>query len=221
MVVERISRFHVSQSLAGTLPACELDRKEFYNYKITIMKVEKTALEGVLIIEPDVFADDRGFFMETFQEERYREALGVTEHFVQDNVNFSKKGVLRGLHYQAPPFGQGKLVQVLRGAVLDVALDVRFGSPTFGHHVTTELSGENHRQFWIPAGFAHGFLVLEDDTLFSYKCTNVYSKEHDRGVLWSDPALAIKWGEESPIVSEKDQRHPLLADVAEDYTFIS
>ncbi|MDP2838168.1 MAG: dTDP-4-dehydrorhamnose 3,5-epimerase, partial [Candidatus Moranbacteria bacterium] len=177
--------------------------------------------KGLLIIEPDVFADERGFFMETFQEKRYQEALGITEHFVQDNLSNSKKGVLRGLHYQAPPFGQGKLVQVLRGRALDVALDVRFGSPTFGQHVVVELSYENHRQFWIPIGFAHGFLALEDDTLFSYKCTNVYSKEHDRGVLWNDPVLGIAWGTETPIVSQKDQQHPLLADVAEDDAFTS
>lgn len=183
------------------------------------MKVEKTALEGVLIIEPDVFADERGFFMETFHEKRYQEVVGSAMHFVQDNFSVSKKGVLRGLHYQAPPFGQGKLIQVLHGRVLDVAMDIRFGSPTYGQHVMVELSGENHRQLFIPEGFAHGVLTLEDDTIFSYKCTNVYSKEHDRGVLWSDPSLGIAWDTETPIVSEKDQKHPLLADLSKDYTF--
>lgn len=187
------------------------------------MKIEKTILEGALIIEPDVFPDARGFFMETFEERRYTEALGLSleERFVQDNLNVSKKGVLRGLHYQAPPFAQGKLVQVVRGRVLDVAVDIRSGSPTFGQHVMVELSAENHKQFWIPRGFAHGFLVLEDETIFTYKCTNVYSKEHDRGILWSDPALGIKWDMETPIVSEKDQKHPVLEDIAREFEFKS
>lgn len=183
------------------------------------MNVIKTALDGVVIIEPDVFADERGFFMETFEEKRYQEALGIAERFVQDNLSMSKKGVLRGLHYQIPPFGQGKLVSVLSGKVLDVAVDIRSRSPTFGQHVTVELSGENHRQFFMPAGFAHGFVVLSDTAIFSYKCTNVYSKEHDRGVLWNDPALGIDWGVADPIVSEKDQQHPLLADIAKEYIF--
>lgn len=185
------------------------------------MKIEKTILEGALIIEPDVFSDERGFFMETFEEERYRAALGLSadERFVQDNLSLSKQGVLRGLHYQAPPFAQGKLVSVLSGRVLDVAVDIRVGSPTYGQHVTVELSGENHRQLWIPRGFAHGFVVLEDDTLFSYKCTNVYSKEHDRGALWNDPALGIEWGIAAPIVSDKDQKHPVLADIEKEFVF--
>lgn len=183
------------------------------------MKVEKTTLAGVMIIEPDVFADNRGSFMELFQAERYRELLqlGDNEHFVQDNFSISNKGTVRGLHYQAPPFAQGKLVTVLRGRVLDVAVDIRSGSPTYGQHVAVELSCENHRQLWVPQGFAHGFVVLEDDTFFLYKCTNVYSKEHDRGVLWNDPALGIAWGVEQPLVSEKDQKHPLLAHIANEF----
>ena len=188
----------------------------FYNEN---MRIEKTILEGVVIIEPDVFADERGFFMETFEENRYQELLGEEVHFVQDNFSFSKKNVLRGLHYQAPPFGQGKLVQVLSGTVLDVAVDVRFGSPTFDKHVVVELSGENHKQIFIPEGFAHGFVVLSDNALFSYKCTNVYSKEHERGVLWNDPALNIDWNVEIPLVSKKDQKHPFLKDIAEEYFF--
>lgn len=185
------------------------------------MKIEKTILEGVLIIEPDVFPDARGFFMETFEEKRYAAALQLPseEYFVQDNLNVSKKGVLRGLHYQAPPFAQGKLVSVLRGRVLDVAVDIRSGSPTFGQHVMVELTAENHKQFWIPRGFAHGFLVLEDETIFTYKCTNVYSKEHDRGVLWNDPSLGITWGEATPIISEKDQKHPVLAGIQNEFVF--
>lgn len=183
------------------------------------MQVIKTLLDGPLIIEPDVYRDERGWFMESFQEKRYQEILGSNIRFVQDNLSCSKKGVLRGLHYQAPPFAQGKLVSVFRGRVMDVAVDIRFGSPTFGQHVTVELSGENHRQFWIPAGFAHGFITLEDDTLFAYKCTNVYSREHDRGVRYDDPALAIDWGIVDPIVSQKDKAHPLLAEIARDFVF--
>ncbi len=187
------------------------------------MNVEKTALEGVLIVTPDVYTDERGSFMELFQEARYQEVLGLPadEHFVQDNFSVSKKRALRGLHYQAPPFAQGKLVSVLRGRVLDVAVDIRFGSPTFGQYVAVELSGDNHRQLWIPRGFAHGFVVLEDDTFFIYKCTNFYSKEHDRGVLWNDPFLGIDWGVESPLVSEKDQKHPLLKDIQKEFEFKS
>ncbi len=183
------------------------------------MNVIKTALDGVVIIEPDVFADERGFFMETFEEKRYQEVLGIAERFVQDNLSFSKKGVLRGLHYQAPPFGQGKLVSVPLGRVLDVAADIRHGSPMFGRYVSVELSDENHRQLFVPAGFAHGFLVLSEEALFSYKCTNAYSKEHERGILWNDPELRIEWGVADPLVSEKDQASPLLKDIAQDYFF--
>lgn len=184
------------------------------------MNIIKTAIEGLLIVEPDVFADERGFFLESYNVTRYAQ-VGIGETFVQDNLSQSKRGVLRGLHYQAPPLAQGKLVQVIRGSVLDVAVDIRFGSPTFGKYVTVELSEENKKQFWIPAGFAHGFLSLEDDTLFAYKCTNVYSKEHDRGVRWNDPAIGIEWGAEAPIISEKDQQHPLFADIPEEFTFNS
>lgn len=183
------------------------------------MKTEATPLRGLLILTPDVFADERGYFLESFQEARYQEALGSDIHFVQDNLSLSRKGVLRGLHYQAPPMAQGKLVSVLRGRVWDVAVDIRFGSPTFGQHVAVELSAENHKQFWIPAGFAHGFVALEDETLFAYKCTNVYSKEHDRGVRWNDPALGIAWGIEAPIVSEKDKQYPVLKDIEQEFSF--
>ena len=182
------------------------------------METETTHIPGLLIITPDVFTDERGFFMESFQEWRYQEILGGDIHFVQDNLSFSKKGVLRGLHYQAPPFAQGKLVSVLRGRVRDVAVDIRHGSPTFGQYVSVELSADNHQQLWIPPGFAHGFVALEDDTLFAYKCTNVYSREHDRGVLWSDPVIGIDWSVVDPIVSEKDKQHPLLQDIAREFT---
>ena len=182
------------------------------------MNVQKTDISGLLVIEPQTFADERGFFVETYSRERYREA-GIAGEFVQDNLSVSKKGVIRGLHYQAPPFAQGKLVSVPRGRVLDVAVDIRTGSPTFGQFVSVELSAENHKQFWIPAGFAHGFVTLEDDTIFMYKCTNVYSKEHDRGVRWNDPAIGIEWGVTDPIVSAKDEQHPFLADIAKEFAF--
>lgn len=183
------------------------------------MKIEKTILDGVLIIEPDVFADERGYFLESFRRERYREYGIPVDDFVQENISSSKKGVLRGLHFQREPFAQGKFVQVLRGRVLDVAVDIREGSPTYGKHVMVELSEENHRQFFIPAGFAHGFVTLEDDTIFTYKVTNVYSPEHDGGILWNDPALGIDWPVEHPIVSEKDAKHPLLKESNHGFMF--
>lgn len=179
------------------------------------MEISKTEIDGLLVIVPKAFSDDRGFFMETYNRDRYEQA-GISESFVQDNVSVSKKGTLRGLHYQAPPFAQGKLVQVLHGTALDIAVDIRSGSPTFGKHVAIELSAENKKQFWIPAGFAHGFVALEDDTIFSYKCTNVYSPEHDRGILWSDPQIGIEWpfAESELLISDKDKKHPLLADIS-------
>jgi dTDP-4-dehydrorhamnose 3,5-epimerase len=182
------------------------------------MQIEKTALEGVFIIVPDVFVDERGFFMESYNALRYKEN-GIAAEFVQDNINQSKKGVLRGLHYQVPPFAQGKLVQVLQGKVLDVAVDIRFGSPTFGQHVAIELSGENKKQLWIPEGFAHGLVALEDETIFSYKCSGLYSKEHERGVRWNDPTLGIQWGISEPVINSRDANFPLLADIPEDYFF--
>ncbi|QQR78969.1 MAG: dTDP-4-dehydrorhamnose 3,5-epimerase [Candidatus Moraniibacteriota bacterium] len=185
------------------------------------MNVTKADIEGLLVVEPDIFRDDRGYFLESYNSDRYREA-GIPDVFVQDNVSVSKKGVIRGLHYQTPPFAQGKLVSVLRGRVLDVVVDIRTGSPTFGRYVAVELSAENHRQFWIPAGFAHGFIALEDDTIFTYKVTNVYDKESDRGVRWNDPALGIAWPTEvPPIVSEKDTKLPLLKDIAQEFVWES
>lgn len=185
------------------------------------MEVSKTAIDGVLVIEPKAFADDRGFFMEVYNRDRYVQA-GITDVFVQDNVSVSKKGTLRGLHYQAPPFAQGKLVQVLRGSVIDVAVDIRFGSPTFGQYISVELSAENKKQFWIPAGCAHGFLALEDETIFSYKCTNVYSPECDRGIVWNDPHIGIEWpliSSQPPLVSDKDMKQPLLQDIAQEFVW--
>lgn len=176
------------------------------------MEKVETDISGLLVLQPKIFSDERGFFAETYHAGRYAEK-GVDDVFVQDNLSRSKKGVLRGLHYQLPPFAQGKLVSVVYGKVMDVAVDIRPQSPTFGKHVAVELSADNKKQFWIPPGFAHGFVALEDDTVFIYKCTNVYSPDHDRGILWNDPDIGIAWPMENPIVSEKDRKHPFLKDV--------
>ena len=178
------------------------------------MEVIETAIEGVRIIVPKVFRDARGYFVETYNAPRYAESR-VDALFVQDNESQSSKGVVRGLHWQAAPFTQAKLVRVIRGAVWDVAVDIRKGSPTYGKHVAVVLSAENARQLFIPHGFAHGFIVLEDDTLFSYKCDNVYSPAHERGMRFDDPALGIEWpdiGMELTL-SDKDKRHPPLAGI--------
>ena len=178
------------------------------------MKVIPTQLKGVLIVEPDVYEDARGFFLETWAQKRYAEA-GLPQTYVQDNLSRSSRGILRGLHLQHP-FGQGKLVQVMRGEVFDVAVDVRVGSPTFGQWVGSELSGANHRQIYIPPGFAHGFCVLSDDALFSYKCTEAYHRETEVGIRWDDPDLGIDWPVEDPLLSDKDAKFPPLRDVPHD-----
>ena len=179
-----------------------------------MMNVSETEIEGLKIIEPQVFGDSRGWFVEQYNAERYK-AAGITADFVQDNESFSSKGVVRGLHWQAAPHTQAKLVRVIRGSVWDVAVDIRKGSPTFGKHVAVTLTGENKKQFFIPRGFAHGFIVLEDDTLFSYKCDNLYCPAADRGLKFDDPALGIVWPEIGvPLtLSEKDQRHPPLSGI--------
>lgn len=173
------------------------------------MNITTTHIEGLLIIEPRIFHDNRGYFYESYNKQKYTEA-GITAGFVQDNQSFSQKGTLRGLHAQANPFAQGKLVRVLQGRVLDVAVDIRKNSPTYGQHVTVELSGENHKQFWVPPGFLHGFVTLEDDTIFTYKVTNYYDKASEIGVIWNDPALAIGWGinEKDALLSPKDELLP-------------
>ena len=178
------------------------------------MKVTTTEIEGVLIIEPDVHGDSRGWFVEQYNAARYK-ASGVTADFVQDNESFSSKGVVRGLHWQAGEHCQAKLVRVIKGAVWDVAVDIRKGSPTFGKYVSAVLTGDNKKQFFIPRGFAHGFVVLEDETLFSYKCDNLYCKESERGLMFDDPALKIQWPEIDVEIklSDKDQKHPPLADI--------
>lgn len=175
------------------------------------MKVSKTALAGVLMIEPAVFEDKRGYFMETYHQNRYK-AAGISADFIQDNFSFSKQGTIRGLHYQLPN-GQAKLVQVLDGEVFDVTLDIRRGSPTFGKFIGVHLSSENNRQLFIPAGCAHGFCVLSASALFLYKCSDFYTPQHERGVLWSDPDLEIDWPVETPQISDKDSSYPCLKDV--------
>lgn len=175
------------------------------------MKVIVTELPGVMIIEPKVFGDDRGFFMETWNQARYLEH-GLPAVFVQDNLSFSQKGVLRGLHFQNPN-GQGKLVYVLQGEVFDVTVDIRVGSPTRGEWVGVTLSSENKRQFYIPEGFAHGFCVTSETVLFAYKCTEVYQPQSEHGVSWDDTDLGIQWPIEKPLLSEKDQIYPRLKDI--------
>jgi len=177
------------------------------------MNISTTKIEGLKIIEPRIFPDDRGYFYESYSEKKYREA-GIDATFVQDNQSFSQKGALRGLHGQADPFAQGKLVRVLQGRVLDVAVDIRKNSSTFGQYVTIELSGENHKQFWIPPGFLHGFITLEDDTIFTYKVTNYYDKASEIGVLWNDPTLNIDWETDlsNVLLSPKDTILPAFAD---------
>jgi dTDP-4-dehydrorhamnose 3,5-epimerase len=169
------------------------------------LKIEKTNFKDLLIIQPSVFADERGYFFESFNESKFRVETGLNITFVQDNQSMSSKGVLRGLHFQTPPKSQAKLIQVVKGAVLDVVVDLRINQPTFGQHYKILLTSDNKTQLFVPEGFAHGFAVLEDNTIFAYKCSNYYSKENDRSMLWSDPALKINWEIENPIVSEKDQ----------------
>lgn len=176
------------------------------------MKIIATDIPEVLILEPRVFEDERGFFMESFNQRLFDDAVGTHYDFVQDNHSRSKKGVLRGLHYQLPPHAQGKLVRVTSGTVFDVAVDIRKSSPTFGKWVGVELSAENRRQLWIPPGFAHGFLVLTDWADFLYKTTGYYNSGADRSVRWNDPSLNIRWPvSEEPLLSNKDQTAPLLA----------
>lgn len=174
------------------------------------MVIERTPLDGLLIIKPDVFEDERGYFFESFNEEKFREA-GLNITFRQDNESKSRKGVLRGLHFQAPPFEQGKLVRVIRGSVLDVAVDIRRRSPTYGRWESIVLSGQNKWMYWVPPGFAHGFVTLEDDTVFFYKCTNVYNKASEGSVRWDDPVLHIDWGVTDPVISDKDKLAPGFA----------
>ncbi|MCQ2343070.1 MAG: dTDP-4-dehydrorhamnose 3,5-epimerase [Paludibacteraceae bacterium] len=177
------------------------------------MNIIKTPIEGLLVLEPQLFRDARGYFVETYNEERYLQA-GITARFVQDNQSCSSYGVVRGLHFQRPPYTQAKLVCCTQGKVLDVAVDLRKDSPTFGQWFSVELTEENHRQFFIPRGFAHGFSVLSEKAVFTYKCDNLYHPEADGGILLSDPTLNIDWQVpvEHRILSDKDTKHPLLKD---------
>lgn len=177
------------------------------------MNIIKTALEGVVIIEPRIFEDPRGYFFESFNERDFNAQVREVR-FVQDNESMSSYGVMRGLHFQRPPFTQSKLVRCVKGAVLDVAVDIRKGSPTYGRHVAVELTEDNHRQFFVPRGFAHGFAVLSDTAIFQYKCDNFYAPQADGGISILDDSLGIDWRipTDKAILSEKDTKHPLLKD---------
>lgn len=182
------------------------------------MEIEKLEIEGLLIIRPAVFEDDRGYFFEAFNAAKFKQA-GLQTNFVQDNLSKSSKDVLRGLHFQNPPYAQGKLVSVLRGAVLDVAVDIRKNSPTYGQYYSIVLSEKNKTQFYIPPGFAHGFKTLEDNTIFSYKCTELYNKESEGSIKWDDQELGIDWEANNPIISEKDQIAPSFTELNSQFTY--
>ena len=179
-----------------------------------MIEVKKTDIEGVLIIEPKVFGDARGYFLESFNAKEFAEKTGLSINFVQDNESMSSYGVMRGLHFQRPPFTQSKLVRCVKGAVLDVAVDIRKGSPTYGQHVAVELTEDNHRQFFVPRGFAHGFAVLSDTAVFQYKCDNFYAPQADGGIGILDDSLGIDWKipTDKALLSEKDTKHALLKD---------
>jgi dTDP-4-dehydrorhamnose 3,5-epimerase len=189
---------------------------------LSVLSIEPCEIPEVLVVAPKRFGDARGFFSETWNRRAFEEATGVTEEFVQDNHSLSAEaGVIRGLHFQSPPHAQGKLVRVSRGAVLDVVVDIRKGSPTYGRHVAVELSAENWRQLWVPRGFAHGFCTLRPDTEFLYKVTGYYAPDHDAGLAFDDPALGIAWpvAPEAAVLSDKDRRHPRLADLPDHFSY--
>ena len=195
---------------------------ETIKFKIeeTEMKIIKTNIQGPLIIEPKVFGDSRGYFFESFNAREFREQTGLDITFVQDNESLSHYGVLRGLHFQLPPHTQNKLVRCVRGAVLDVVVDIRKGSPTYGRHVTVELTEDNHRQFFVPKGFAHGFAVLSETAVFQYKCDRFYAPQADGGISILDESLGIDWRipADQALLSEKDTKHPLLKDFETPFT---
>lgn len=180
------------------------------------MNIIKTEIEGPLIIEPRIFGDSRGYFFESFNARDFEEQTGIKVTFVQDNESKSTYGVVRGLHYQLPPYAQAKLVRVVQGAVLDVAVDIRRTSPTYGQHVAVELTADNHRQFYMPHGFAHGFAVLSETAVFQYKCDSYYHPESEGAIAWDDPSLGIDWriARDRVLLSDKDRHHPLLRDIA-------
>jgi dTDP-4-dehydrorhamnose 3,5-epimerase len=183
------------------------------------MKFVNTPIEGLVIIEPTVFEDDRGYFSESYNKKKFEKAIGNIS-FVQDNESKSSRGVLRGLHFQKPPFNQAKLVRCIEGRVMDVAVDIRKGSPTYGKHVAIELTGENKRQLFVPRGFAHGFLVLSNTAIVSYKVDNSYAPTHDAGIRWDDSSLNIQWGvsESEVLVSEKDVKLPFFSEFETPFT---
>lgn len=179
------------------------------------MEVIKTAIKGVYIIEPHVFGDSRGYFFESFNSRDFSDKIGIQIAFVQDNESMSRYGVVRGLHFQSPPYAQSKLVRVVKGCVLDVAVDIRKDSPTYGQYEAVELSADNHRQFFIPKGIAHGFSVLSEEVVFQYKCDNYYAPQSEGAIAWDDPDLAIDWRipSDKVILSEKDRHHARLRDL--------
>lgn len=185
------------------------------------MNFVKTKIDGVIIIEPKVFEDSRGYFMESFKQNLFEDFIGYKVNFIQDNESSSNYGVLRGLHYQLPPFAQSKLVRVIEGSVLDIAVDIRKGSPTFGQYEMVELSAENKRQFFLPRGFAHGFVVLSERAIFTYKVDNYYAPKHDRGILFNDPDIAINWSIDFDkiILSDKDKKQPKLLNNPDLYDY--
>lgn len=180
------------------------------------MEIIKTDLNGVLLIKPKVFSDDRGYFLESYRADIFN-INEIKINLVQDNISKSRKGTIRGLHYQVGEKAQSKLCQVIYGRVLDVAVDIRFYSPTFGKHFAYELSDQNHFQIWIPAGFAHGFSVLSEEAIFYYKCSNYYSKEHERSIRFNDPDLGIDWKVENPLISEKDLQSKFFKEIEADF----
>ena len=182
------------------------------------MQIQTTPIPGLLVLEPKVFKDTRGYFLESYNEKTLKEA-GIHERWVQDNQSCSQKGVVRGLHFQKPPFAQAKLVRILRGAALDFAVDIRKGSPTYGQYYSVLLTADNFRQFYIPAGFAHGFAALEDDTLFFYKCSNFYNKASEGSIRFDDPDLHIDWQVQNPLTSDKDREGSFLKDFDSPFTF--
>jgi dTDP-4-dehydrorhamnose 3,5-epimerase len=186
-----------------------------------MIEVIKTNIEGVLIIQPKIFGDERGYFLESFNAREFAEKTGIDVTFVQDNESRSHYGVLRGLHFQLPPFTQNKLVRVVRGRVLDVAVDIRKGSHTYGQHISCELTEDNHRQFFVPKGFAHGFCVLSDDAVFQYKCDNFYAPQADAGISILDESLGIDWGisMDKAILSDKDTKHVCLKDFESPFVY--
>ncbi len=175
------------------------------------MLIHTCSISDLLVVEPKVFPDQRGYFFESYNKKVFNE-LNLNVEFVQDNLSKSSKGALRGLHFQTPPHTQGKLISVIKGSIMDVVVDLRSNSGTFGQYFSIEISEGNHKMLWIPKGFAHGFLTLEDDTIFSYKCTDFYNKESEQCLLWNDPTLNIQWGIENPILSEKDKFGKALND---------